>query len=151
MSAQTRRIIPDNPGSYCLLIFLNKTKLIKIGKLGTIKFKKGYYVYVGSALSGLKNRIKRHLLTSQGKTKNLFWHIDYLLNDRKTKILEVWVKESKKKEECKIAKRIKGKPIVGFGSSDCTCLSHLFYFRRKPKILDGMKVMEIYQYSNRRL
>jgi len=38
-------------GAYCLVIELKKNSSIKIGALGTIKFKKGLYCYVGSALN----------------------------------------------------------------------------------------------------
>ena len=49
-------------GTYCLIINLNNTSKIKIGKkLGKIEFDKGYYVYVGSAMNSLESRINRHL------------------------------------------------------------------------------------------
>ena len=48
-------------GCYCLTIHLKNAKKIKVGKLGMINFKKGYYVYVGSAMNSLESRLKRHL------------------------------------------------------------------------------------------
>ena len=48
-------------GNYCLLIHMKKDSKIKIGAKGFIFFKKGYYVYVGSALNTLSKRIERHL------------------------------------------------------------------------------------------
>ncbi len=36
-------------GTYCILMDLISNQSISIGKLGEIEFKKGYYVYVGSA------------------------------------------------------------------------------------------------------
>jgi len=77
-------------GSYILLIKLLKDSEIKVGSLGTISFKKGFYVYVGSAMGGLEQRINRHLR----KNKKTFWHIDYLLNNRGAKIIKVFYKES---------------------------------------------------------
>ena len=77
-------------GCYCLTIHLNNTKRIKVGKLGNINFKKGYYVYVGSAMNSLESRIKRHLIDE----KKLHWHIDYLL--KKTKITCIIYNENKK-------------------------------------------------------
>jgi Uri superfamily endonuclease len=42
-------------GCYCLIIKLNNDRTVKIGKkLGKIEFKKGYYVYVGSAMNSLE-------------------------------------------------------------------------------------------------
>ena len=37
-------------GNYCLIIKMKNDCTIKIGAKGNIDFKKGYYVYVGSAL-----------------------------------------------------------------------------------------------------
>ena len=111
-------------GSYLLLLKIKKPLKIKIGSLGLIKFQKGNYIYVGSALNSLENRIKRHFK----KTKKKHWHIDYLTTNKNVKILKAVYKISNKKLECKIAKRINklGKPIEKFGSSDCKCKGHLF-------------------------
>ncbi|NIT57694.1 MAG: DUF123 domain-containing protein, partial [Aliifodinibius sp.] len=54
---------------------------IRIGSLGFIDFMKGYYVYVGSALTGLEQRITRHFKVSKGEHSVTHWHIDYLLKD----------------------------------------------------------------------
>jgi Uri superfamily endonuclease len=110
-------------GSYTLLIEVKEDKNIQIGKLGKISFKKGFYAYVGSALNGLEHRINRHLRTS----KKMYWHIDYLLQH--AKVIDVFYKESNNREECMIAKSLDEKlsSIHGFGCSDCSCNSHLFY------------------------
>lgn len=110
-------------GSYILLIKLKENKTIQIGKLDKMHFKKGFYVYVGSALNGLEQRINRHLR----KTKKKHWHIDYLLDF--VEIVDVFYKENETKEECKIAKMLDKQlsSIPGFGCSDCRCRSHLFY------------------------
>lgn len=110
-------------GSYVLLMELRTDQEIKVGKLGRIKFRKGYYAYVGSALNNIEARVGRHL----SKEKKLRWHIDYLLT--KAKIKEVICRESDKREECEIAKKMEkqAKSVKGFGCSDCKCRSHLFY------------------------
>lgn len=110
-------------GSYLLVIKNENDEIIQIGKLGEIEFKKGYYIYVGSALNGLEQRIKRHLRLN----KKIHWHIDYLL--KKSKIIDVFYKENDTREECLIAKKLDEKlySITGFGCSDCKCKSHLFY------------------------
>ena len=108
--------------SYLLKIENNKEKKINIGRLGKINFKKGFYVYVGSAKKNLNQRIKRHF----SQNKKIFWHIDYLLKEKGVRIIKVWKSGS---EECKIAKVLSlyGKAIKNFGSSDCGCGGHLFY------------------------
>jgi Uri superfamily endonuclease len=110
-------------GSYLLVLELNHDKKIKIGSQGIINFKKGHYIYVGSALNGLDQRIQRHIR----KQKKLHWHIDYFLEWANVKC--VYYKEGNKKEECTIARTLEDNlsSIVAFGSSDCKCQSHLFF------------------------
>ena len=110
-----------------------KQQLISVGKLGKINFKKGFYLYVGSALGGIGKRISRHL----GKRKRNFWHIDYFLSNPHVSIDFIYCIESSKKIECDIAKRVDtiGTPVRGFGSSDCKCESHLFFISPKKNIM----------------
>ena len=111
-------------GIYCLVIEIPKNTSTIVGKLGKIKFEKGYYTYVGSAQNNLEKRIERHFR----KEKKKFWHIDYLLENPSVRIKEVLSKKANKEEECKIAREIEkfGIPIKNFGCSDCSCKSHLF-------------------------
>ncbi len=111
-------------GIYCLVIEIPKNMSTIVGKLGKIKFEKGYYTYVGSAQNNLEKRIERHFR----KEKKKFWHIDYLLENPSVRIKEVLSKKANKEEECKIAREIEkfGIPIKNFGCSDCSCKSHLF-------------------------
>jgi Uri superfamily endonuclease len=110
-------------GSYILFIEVKEDIEIVIGKLGKLIFKKGFYVYVGSALNNLESRINRHLKSD----KKIHWHIDYLL--KHADIIDVFFKERSKKEECKISNEFEKrlKYLKGFGCSDCKCKSHLFY------------------------
>jgi Uri superfamily endonuclease len=114
-------------GTYCLIIHLKQNSQIKVGKLGEINFKGGYYIYVGSAMNSLGARIKRHLR----ENKKLFWHVDYLLSVQDAKIDYVMYVISDDKLECTLASQISknGTLISGFGCSDCKCGSHLFYFK----------------------
>lgn len=119
----------NDSGTYLLIIYNDKNQKIEIGSLGKIKFKRGYYCYVGSAMQNLSKRIERH----KRKIKKLHWHIDYLLN--KTKILKAIEIRSPDKIECEVAKSLKmisDTSIKNFGSSDCRCESHLFYFKENP-------------------
>ena len=70
--------------SYQLHIHLNKNIEIEIGKLGKFTFPMGNYVYTGSAKKNIDERIKRH--KSNSSDKKLYWHVDYLLNDKNAKI-----------------------------------------------------------------
>lgn len=125
-------------GCYCLIISLNEDIEIKIGSvLGKINFKKGCYVYVGSAMNSLKGRIRRHL--SDDKKKH--WHIDYLLLNKCTNIKNVILNVSDRKIECELAGIISKNEITipKFGCSDCKCESHLIYFNSNEQAESKVK------------
>ncbi len=109
-------------GSYVLVIKLPEEQTITIGSLGAIRFPRGYYAYVGSALGGIKSRLSHHLQ----RNKKLHWHIDYLL--QKASIHNIIISETTDRAECAIAQALSRQfdSIPGFGSSDCKCHSHLF-------------------------
>ena len=121
-------------GSYILVIQLQEESELKIGALGSKVFKKGYYLYVGSAMgkrgsTSLINRVKRHISSPCEKSKH--WHIDYLLENEYANIIRILLIPSINKIECIISSEIKKRSdglIENFGSSDCTCRSHLYYF-----------------------
>jgi Uri superfamily endonuclease len=73
--ARPERDILSHPGCYSLIIDLKRKKTIRVGKLGEAVFPAGTYVYTGSAMKGLKTRLKRHC----AKIKKIHWHIDHLL------------------------------------------------------------------------
>lgn len=113
-------------GAYQLHLKLDKSVRIKVGKLGTFLFPAGRYVYTGSALNGLENRLARHFR----KHKKLHWHIDYFLQH--ARIERVCVVKTDQLIECELNRQVldlsNAQVIVkGFGSSDCSCPSHLVY------------------------
>ena len=117
-------------GSYILIVELKEDEEISVGKLGILRFGRGYYAYAGSAMGGLDARIGRHM--RQDKKKH--WHIDYLLE--KGMVRQVWYLEDEK-IECEIARAMESEfgGIAGFGSSDCRCRSHLFH----SESMDGLE------------
>lgn len=114
-------------GSYVLLIELPKEQTISIGRRQSICFSEGHYAYVGSAMSGFKSRINRHLKGN----KIPRWHIDYLLE--KASITSIILCETTERVECTIAQALGRQfdSVPGFGSSDCHCKSHLFFAPEK--------------------
>jgi len=83
-----------------------------------------------SGSSTLINRVKRHV--SLSSSKKIHWHIDYLLDDKNSVIIFIYLIPSNQRLECEIAKEISNISddfIKKFGSSDCQCISHLFYFK----------------------
>ena len=97
---------------------------VNVGALGRLNFEKGTYAYVGSAQSNLERRVARHL----EKNKRKFWQVDYLLHNDNVRIAGIFYLTAGKSKECWVAKEPgkRGFLIDGFGSSECTCRSHLF-------------------------
>ncbi len=126
-------------GTYILVVFIQKNIELNIGALGSIKFKKGFYFYIGSAMANsgsttLINRVRRHI--SPSESKKIHWHIDYLLKSKYTFVYCLYLIPSFQNLECLIANEllnISDGYINKFGSSDCLCKSHLLYFKEfKP-------------------
>ncbi len=123
------------PGTYALVFFSSSQEKIQVGKLGAVELRTGFYVYAGSAFGpgGLAARVGRHEKIS----KTARWHIDYL---RPHLCLgEAWLtNDTEKREHCwaeVLAQWGRSEiPLAGFGSSDCRCQSHLFYFPKRPAI-----------------
>lgn len=119
----------EDRGSYMLILRLPERRNIEIGNLGNVDFRAGYYVYAGSAMKNLSRRVERHRRTG----KNLFWHVDYLRAYAEYHCaLPIRTHDDL---ECKLAaavKNISEWEIPRFGSSDCSCDSHLFGMRKDP-------------------
>ncbi|MDR1429858.1 MAG: DNA/RNA nuclease SfsA [Spirochaetaceae bacterium] len=126
------KLAEENRGSYLVMLHLKRKTAITAGSLGKLSLKPGWYVYSGSALQNLRQRLSRHLRKTN-KTKH--WHIDYLV-PRGTG-LKGFPIASRRSLECDLAAELKkagGRGIPGFGASDCrnSCGSHLFYFENPP-------------------
>lgn len=125
---EIQKHIPEDPGIYILLLQAFEPFLITVGKLGCLQGIPGLFFYVGSARGsgGLKARISRHV----SGTGTKFWHIDYLRKNTVPK--EVWFSLAEDSREHSTADRLDNHPglaipMLGFGSSDCGCGSHLFF------------------------
>lgn len=128
----------SDKGVYCL-VFRNRDCMCDAGILRNIEFRKGYHVYVGSALgSGGLKRLKRHVLLSLEKNKKPRWHVDYLSVSQEFQLISVMYSITDETAECVLAGKLKSglsDSIPGFGSGDCSCSSHLFYSRKSPSAL----------------
>ncbi len=124
--------LPSTPGTYVLLLYLRQSTQLKVGRLGVIPFKRGWYAYVGSAFGpgGLAARLGRHLR----QEKRCRWHIDYLRAISEPK--EIWYSTQPEPLEHHWAVHLLNgpcTPINGFGCTDCHCVSHLIHFSRRPE------------------
>lgn len=118
-------------GCYLLLLCLDEGREIEVGKLGRFWFSRGYYCYTGSALGGVEQRLRRH----RSRRKRMHWHVDHLAGEARGEL--AFILPSEDKLECPVNSLVTGladsQPARGFGSSDCSCYSHLSFFRSNPE------------------
>lgn len=136
----------NRKGTYVLFMVLPEDVELDVGSLGRICLEAGGYCYVGSAMNGLDQRVRRHL----SHEKNIRWHIDYITSLAIN--MEAYSSECPGAvPECKIAEAaalLGFQPTVrGFGSSDCRCYSHLLSVPDGGKMLLvaslGMNALEL--------
>jgi Uri superfamily endonuclease len=117
-------------GVYVLLISVEDKVQMEVGALGLINLGPGMYAYVGSALGSHSSSIEGRLSRHYSDQKKMHWHIDYILKDPKVKLKTAIFSESRSAQECNLVKRICNYEFTfvetkDFGSSDCSCVSHL--------------------------
>jgi Uri superfamily endonuclease len=125
--------LPREPGSYLLVLRLALSAELRVGRLGSIGFRRGWYAYAGSAFGpgGLAGRLRHHLRPVQRP----HWHIDYLRDY--ARVMAVWMAAGPPRREHDWARALAeapgaGRRVPGFGCSDCRCPSHLLYFDHRP-------------------
>ena len=119
-------------GIYCL-VFKNPACTVSVGALGPVSFRPGWHVYVGSALgSGGLARLERHVALSHTRNRRPKWHVDWLSTNLHFSLQATVHAVTGDRLECHLAEAIGGGIVPGFGCSDCSCRSHLFFRRRNP-------------------
>jgi len=119
----------EDRGSYLLILNLKRKQKIDVGRLGEVSFEKGFYIYVGSAMTNLTKRIERH----RHIRKQHHWHIDELR--AVAEFHSILAIRSSTRLECQIAKdlsEIAEWAVPGFGCTDCSCEAHLFGVSSNP-------------------
>jgi len=123
--------LESQKGTYALIFQANQKFTCKVGKHGDFEGRPGSYIYVGSAFGpgGVRARIIHHLKLSLKP----HWHLDYIrpyiqpvavcYNYSSNRHEHRWATVVSKMAEAQYV-------MYKFGSSDCTCPSHLFYFQR---------------------
>ncbi len=122
--------LPAGGGAYALVLRSAQAVRVRVGALGMIELRPGWYVYVGSARSGLRARLARHLRTVR---KRAHWHVDYVR--RRTRPVAVLVQAGEGADECALSDAVAALAdgsVTGFGCSDCRCRSHLHHFSADP-------------------
>jgi Uri superfamily endonuclease len=141
--------LPDDKGTYVLVLRVGGLKRMEIGRLGTFDIRPGFYAYVGSAhgAGGLRARSAHHLESVAAP----HWHIDYLMAFATP--LEVWYAVSDRKLERDWVELLERDPrfscpIARFGSSDYhhSRTSHLFFTKRRPSFVwFEQRVREVFE------
>lgn len=123
---------PAAKGSYLLWFYLPKGVALSVGKLGILSFKRGWYLYCGSAFGagGLSARIGHHLKP----VDKWHWHVDYLKSQAQLRAVWFCRDENNEHDWSQLLASLPDAslPVAGFGSSDCACRSHLVYWPKKP-------------------
>lgn len=128
-------------GAYVIILRVPVRTRLAVGALGTVELAPGYYLYVGSAMRDLSQRIDRH----RRERKRLHWHVDYL-RQRSVFVRAVPVRSSVPLE-CELARSIGDVAqwqVGGVGSSDCSCPTHLFGMSEDP--IQNQEFIECIQY-----
>jgi sugar fermentation stimulation protein A len=116
-------------GSYLLILKLEGEKNVRVGKLGEVRLRRGFYIYAGSAMANLTRRMERH----RRIRKRHHWHIDELRDV--AEFHAVLPVRSSARLECEVAAALSKAAewsVPGFGASDCSCATHLFGVRSDP-------------------
>ena len=121
------------PGTYALILVSSQARCLRIGRLGSLALRPGWYVYVGSAFGrgGVRARLAHH----RKRAARPHWHVDHLRLH--TRLERVWYTHDPSRREHQWAQVMQQLPdaelpLHGFGSSDCACASHLVRFSGRP-------------------
>ena len=100
-------------GIYCL-VFSNPACTVRVGALGEIAFRRGWHIYVGSALgSGGLARLERHIALSRNKDKRPKWHVDYLSESQPFSLRYTLHAVTEERLECRLAEALGGENYPG--------------------------------------
>jgi Uri superfamily endonuclease len=129
-------IPPAQGGTYLVVLWLHTACEVAIGRLGTIRFPRGYYTYVGSAQGGLTARLHRHV----HGTSTRHWHLDYLRP--LARVLAWCAFAGNHYPECTLAQTLLPWSAVvcpRFGASDCSCPAHLVYYSHRADVIQALR------------
>jgi len=129
---------PFDSGIYVLFIRLPRRTRLTSGPF-TGPFRRGTYLYVGSAQRGLGARLARHM--RRAPQKRLRWHVDHILEHGF--VVHILSARLPRPAEPALAVKLGSmyEPVPGFGSSDSPAGSHLFFSPGKIGVRDLRSVL----------
>ena len=141
-NAQDAAAMTADPGTYVVLFRCPAQARVQVGRWGPLTLRKGCYLYVGSAFGpgGVRARVARHCREDKARR----WHIDYLGGF--VTPLGAWYSHASQRLEHRWALALADMPgavpVVRFGSSDCRCESHLYYFAKRPDLPEFQTIVQ---------
>jgi Uri superfamily endonuclease len=134
---RTLNAIPSaQGGTYLVVLWLRTLCEATIGRLGIIRFPRGYYTYGGSAKGGLTHRLHRHVHGASTR----HWHLDYLRPQ--AHVLAWCAFAGNHYPECALAHTLLAWGDVvcpRFGASDCSCPTHLVYYPHRVDVMRALR------------
>jgi Uri superfamily endonuclease len=122
---------------------LARGQTLNVGRLGSQRFRRGWYLYVGSAFGpgGISARCNHHRRVSTRPR----WHVDYLRVA--APLRAIWFCHAVEPLEHRWAETLANElglsaPVAGFGASDCDCPSHLYYLPIAPDFGHFSRVLQ---------
>ncbi|MBT5872291.1 MAG: GIY-YIG nuclease family protein [Candidatus Latescibacteria bacterium] len=124
----------SSPGTYIIVMRSGQEASLQIRSWGRIELRRGWYIYVGSAFGpgGIRARVSRHFREDKAK----HWHIDDItalarpqsawFSVESQRLEHTWATVCQQSDEFTA--------VRGFGCSDCTCYSHLFFAGKEPSL-----------------
>jgi len=138
---RTLNTIPSaQGGTYLVVLWLRTACQATVGRLGTIRFPRGYYTYAGSAKGGLTARLHRHVHGAPTR----HWHLDYLRPQ--ARVLAWYAFAGNHYPECALAQTLLpwGHVVCRhFGASDCSCPSHLVYYPHRADVMQAFQQLAV--------
>jgi Uri superfamily endonuclease len=129
------------PGTYALIFSAVAEQRLRIGRLGQLHVRPGFYVYVGSAFG--PGGVRARIAYQRRSPRHPHWHIDYV--KCALRLEEIWWTHDARRREhqwASVMPHMGGTiPLGDFGASDCTCASHLSFFSTPPSLAVFRKVL----------
>lgn len=123
-AAQQREEVRDR-GTFGLLLEVASDRTLEVGSLGDVRFPEGVYAYAGQAKRGFARRVDR-LEEADSRARR---HVDRVVDEAADREA---VRFPGAVDACELATHLArdpdSLPVIGFGATGCTCLTHLHGF-----------------------
>lgn len=125
MQATAQQGEVDEGGTFGLLLEVASERTTEVGSLGSVRFPPGVYAYAGEAKRGFDRRVGR-LVDAESRARR---HVDRIVDDVADREA---VRFPGAVDACDLATHVArapgSLPVIGFGATGCTCLTHLHGF-----------------------